>query len=275
MSRSEKHSNIAPMALQAAGTGTAPVKVLDKALRVLDLFTVARPEWTASEMARELGQPVPTIHRIMRSLEDHGYLMRAAAGYRLGMSAVELGRRAIDSLDLRTAARPVVRSLAEATGETVLLSIYSEARGGALCVDRIEASHSLRLSLDVGRVTPLHAGASAKALLAYLPTTVIEEVLSGSLKPYGPNTIVDPSALRRELEEICARGWATSYEENDAGAWGVSAPILNPKGAVVASLGIAAPTIRFSASVEREMVSAVKDAAAAAADILAPARLRR
>jgi DNA-binding IclR family transcriptional regulator len=258
------------MALQVAATGAVPVKVLDKALTVLDLFTVARPEWTATEMARQLGQPVPTIHRIMRSLEHHGYLMRAASGYRLGMSAMELGRRAIDSFDLRTAARPVVRSLAQATLETVLLSIYSEPRAGALCIDRIEASHSLRLSLDVGRVTPLYAGASAKALLAYLPSTVIEEVLSGPLEPQGPNTIVDPTSLRRELDEIRARGWAKSYEENDAGAWGVSAPVLNANGAVVASLGIAAPTIRFSATVEQRMVDEIMEAASTASALLAP-----
>jgi DNA-binding IclR family transcriptional regulator len=246
------------------------IKVLDKACLVLEKFTSAQPEWTASEMARELELPVPTVHRIMQSLAGHGYLLRARSRYRLGMSAVELGRRAIDSFDVRTAVRPVVRALAQATGETVLLVIHSETPAGALCIDRIEASHSLRLTLDVGNVTPLHAGASAKALLAFLPDAVIEEVLAGELVRRGPGTIMDPARLREALDEIHERGWASSYEENDAGAWGVSAPILSPTGVVVASLGIAAPTVRFSAAREQEMVHVVLDAATAAGALLFP-----
>jgi DNA-binding IclR family transcriptional regulator len=182
------------------------IKVLDKACLVLEKFTSAQPEWTASEMARELELPVPTVHRIMQSLAGHGYLLRARSRYRLGMSAVELGRRAIDSFDVRTAVRPVVRALAQATGETVLLVIHSETPAGALCIDRIEASHSLRLTLDVGNVTPLHAGASAKALLAFLPDAVIEEVLAGELVRRGPGTIMDPARLREALDEIHERG---------------------------------------------------------------------
>lgn len=235
-------------------------KVLEKTLRVLDLFTPERPSWSVTEIARELGMPTATAHRIVRALEGRSYLGRAAAGYRLGFAAVDLGRRAIASVDLRSRLTGVLRELARTTGETVLLAVYDESRRGSLCVDRIETTHSLRLSIDIGRVTPIHAGASAKALLAFLEEPIIEEILSHDLERLAPGTVTDAKVLREQLAEIRARGWASSYEENNVGAWGLAAPIL-VGGHVVASVGFAAPTARHSESTVRSQAGLVCEAA--------------
>jgi DNA-binding IclR family transcriptional regulator len=196
----------------AAAKRSAPrsggLKVRDKTLRVLDLFVAERPEWSATEIARELDLPIATAHRILRSLESHTFLMRSGNNYRLGLAAVDLGRRAVASMDLRWALRPTLQRLARETGETVLLSVHDEARHGALCVDRIEASHPVRLSIDIGRVTPLHAGAASKALLAFLDRDEIEYVLRGPLPRLAPGTIVDRRRLRAELERIREHGYA-------------------------------------------------------------------
>ena len=107
-------------------------KVLEKTLRVLDLFTIERPTWSGSEIARELDLPTATAHRIVRALEDRSYLSKSAAGYRLGFAAVDLGRRAMASVDLRARLGTPLRSLARATEETALLTVYDESRNGSL-----------------------------------------------------------------------------------------------------------------------------------------------
>jgi IclR family acetate operon transcriptional repressor len=109
-------------------------------------------------------------------------------------------------------------------------------------------------------VTPIHAGASAKALLAFLEEPIIDEVLAHELEPLAPGTVTDPAALREQLDEIRARGWASSYEENNVGAWGLAAPIL-VGGRVVASIGFAAPTARHSDSTVRSLAKLVCEAA--------------
>ncbi len=242
-------------------------KVLEKTLRVLDLFTIDRPSWSGSEIARELDLPTATAHRIVRALEDRSYLSKSASGYRLGFAAVDLGRRALASVDLRSRLGTTLRDLARATEETALLTVYDESRNGSLCIDRIETTHSLRLSIEVGRVTPLHAGASAKALLAFLEQPIVDDVLARPLERLAPGTITDPQRLRRELEQIRSAGWASSYEENNVGAWGLAAPILSD-GRVVASIGLAAPTARYSESGPRSLVKLVLEAAREGASIL-------
>jgi DNA-binding IclR family transcriptional regulator len=241
-------------------SATSGPKVLEKALRVLDLFTTERPSWSVTEIARELAIPTPTTHRIVRALEARSYLAKVGSRYRLGFAAIDLGRRATASVDLRARLGSVLRELARTTGETALLTVYDESRHGSLCVDRIETTHSLRLTIEIGRDTPIHAGASAKALLAFLDEAVIDEILSHDLVRLGPGTETDPKRLRKELDAIRARGWASSYEENNVGAWGLAAPIILA-GRVVASIGFAAPTLRHSDSKVRSLAQLVCTAA--------------
>jgi DNA-binding IclR family transcriptional regulator len=252
---------------RAAGAANGPAgpKVLEKTLRVLDLFTVDRPSWSVSEVARELGMPTATAHRIIRALEGRSYLTRIDSRYRLGFAAVDLGRRAMASVDLRSRLGAVLRDLGRATGETVLLTVYDETRNGSLCIDRIEATHDLRLTIQIGRVTPIHAGASAKALLAFLDEPIVTDVVAQPLANLAAGTITDPEKLRKELARIRRRGWASSYEENNMGAWGLAAPIL-VNGLPVASVGLAAPTARWSKVAVRDLaklvVAAARDAEA-------------
>lgn len=235
-------------------------KVLGKALRILDLFTVERPSWSISEVARELDMPTATTHRIIRALESRSYLTRIDSRFQLGLAAVDLGRRAMASVDIRSRMAPVLRQLTRDTGETTLLNIYDETHQGSLCVDRVETTRDLRLSIQIGRITPIHAGASAKALLAFLDDAVVTEMLSESLDKPAPRAVTEPDELHEEIERIRRRGWAFSYEENNRGAWGLAAPI-RVNGWLVASIGVAAPTVRYSKSTVRDLVLVVLAAA--------------
>lgn len=247
-------------AARSDAAATAGPKVLEKTLRILDLFTVEHPSWSVSEISRELGMPTATAHRIIRALEGRSYLTRIDSRYRLGLAAVDLGRRAMASVDLRSRIAPVLRDLGRATGETVLLNVYDETHRGSLCIDRIEATHDLRLTIQIGRVTPIHAGASAKAILAFLGEPLIAEALAEPLEKLAPGTIIDADALRGDLARIRRRGWASSYEENNAGAWGLAAPII-VNGQPLASIGLAAPTARYSKSTARDLARLVLAAA--------------
>jgi IclR family acetate operon transcriptional repressor len=247
------------------------MKTLTKTLSVLDLFTDVQDEWSVTEIGHTLALPVATTHRIVRSLSDHGYLQRTErARYRLDERALDLGFRAVETLDVRAALHPLLRELGQETDETVILSVPDVRRRCARCVDRIETNHPLRLSLDIGECTPLHAGASSKAVLAFLDPTTAEDILAHPLERVAPRTITNPDRLREELQLIRSRAWAYSYEETDIGAWGVAAPVLTLGGNLVAVIGAIGPTARYSEAATDRLASATQAAARLASRTLDP-----
>lgn len=215
------------------------------------------------ELSEAAGLPVSTLHRIVTVLRKHGLVTQdpLSKRYRLGYGAIDLGRRAASGLTIRQIAEPIMRRLAEQTGETVVLMVMNDTRDRSVCIERIESRHDLRLHLEVGEQSYLHAGASSKALLAYLPEPEVAELVRRvGLPVLAHNTIRDLSALQEDLRTIRRKGYALSSEETDPGAWGVAVPILTPDGPALASLGIAAPTSRHSADAQRRFVSLTVDA---------------
>jgi DNA-binding IclR family transcriptional regulator len=221
-------------------------QVLERTFGILEVFTETRPEWSTTQVARELDLPVPTAHRILAALKRLGYVSQdeQSRRFRLGVAALSLGERARTLADLRPVAIGPLRRLSEATGETALLTVLSPARDRGVCLERVETSQPLRLSVQPGRQLPLHAGASQKALLAFMPEAEIDMLVAQPLERCCTATITSRPALRRELNAIRARGWASSYEETNVGVWGLAVPVLSPSG-VVCAVGIAGPSPRL------------------------------
>jgi DNA-binding IclR family transcriptional regulator len=95
---------------------------------------------------------------------------------------------------------------------------------------------------QVGGTVPTHCSALGRALLAYSPAEVVDEVLTGELTPRTNRTLTTAAAIRRELAAIPDRGWAVDREEGNIGVSCVAAPIFGPLGDVVAALSITGPT---------------------------------
>jgi DNA-binding IclR family transcriptional regulator len=248
----------------ASENGHRPLQVLERAFALLDLFTLDRPEWTTTELARSASLPVTTVHRILAFLLARGYVVRdeQTKRFRLGPAARDLGGRARPAGDLRRAALPVLERLALETDETALLTVPSERRDASVCLERVESSQPLRLSVEPGRTLPLHAGASQKALLAFMAEDEVERVLAGRLERLCRTTITEPGRLRADLERVRRRGWAISDEETNLGVWGVAVPLLDQRGLAAAALGLAGPSARRSEREVRSQVALLRAAAA-------------
>ena len=245
-------------------------QVLERTFSILDLFDEDRPEWSTTEVARALDLPIPTSHRILTALKHHGYVNQHAESkrFRLGIAALSLGDRARSVVDLRSVALPALRTLATETGETALLTVLNPNRDRAVCLERVETPQPLRLSVTPGRQLPLHAGASQKALLAWMREDEVERVIGAGLEHLCHATITDPRMLREELATIRRRGWASSFEETNLGVWGVAVPVCNERREVVFAVGIAGPSPRLSPERVRDDVVRVHAAAGRIADAL-------
>jgi DNA-binding IclR family transcriptional regulator len=238
------------------------VKTVDRLVRVLDCFSVERPTWSLTEFSAYLGLPKSTLHRFLASLESHGILRRDPSDkrWRLGYRLVTWGELAAESTGLRHIALPIMRDLMTATGETAVLTVYQDQE--VVCIEKVETSHPVRLTLDVGTRRPPHAGASSKILMAYLPEEEIQAIIhDNGLPKVCTNTITDPEQLAAELATIRARGYAESLEETDPGAWGVATPISGGNGGIVAAIGIVGPSLRFADGLAQQYVALCRDAA--------------
>lgn len=199
----------------------------------------------------------------MRGLEARGLLMRVAGRrYRLGFAAIELGLRALRTLEIRELLRPVVLRLARDSGETCILAALNERRDSARVLDRAEGGQALRISLEIGHTWPLYAGALAKALLAHMPEQDV--ILEQALAKIGKNTITDSQLLEKQLEMIRQVGWAFSSEETEVGAWGVARAILDDHGLPICSIGLVAPVDRRSQKAQDRFVALLAEGVAAA-----------
>ncbi len=238
-------------------------QVLERTFSILDTFDEQHPEWSTTEIARALGLPIPTVHRILAALRRHGYVSQheETKRFRLGIAALQLGDRAREVVDLRSVALPALRRLSHETGETALLTVLTPGRDHAVCLERVETPQPLRLSVQPGRQLPLHAGASQKALLAFMRTEEAERVLARDLEHLCHATISDPGLLREELTKIRTRGWASSFEETNLGVWGVAVPVVNARDEAVCAVGIAGPSPRLTPERVRDDVGHVHDAA--------------
>jgi DNA-binding IclR family transcriptional regulator len=232
----------------APANGNRPAfQILDRTFAILDLFDEGRPEWSATEVARELELPVPSTHRILMALKHRGYVSQheETKRFRLGLGALHLGDRAHAAVDLRSVALPALRRLSRDTGETSLLTVVAPGGGFGVCLERVEASQPLRLSVQPGRRVALHAGASQKTLLAFLDDAAVDRILVQPLERLCGNTITDPERLRVELARIREIGWAGSFEETNVGVRGIAVPVVTRALAVVCAIGIAGPSARL------------------------------
>jgi len=228
----------------------APAGAIDRALAVLGVLAEASQPMGVTEIARRVGLPKSVVRYHVSALVRNRYVeARPDRRYGLGHAALRLGRGNHTNLELRTMALPHMRALHHETWETVTLSaLVGHER---VYVDQLVSPQEIKLSVELGRPFPLHAGASGRVILAFLPTDSREALLSEPLERLSPRTVVDPAGLREMLESVRVTGVAISRSERHEGAAAVAAPVFDAHG-VAGAMSVCGPEFRFDeASLER------------------------
>lgn len=235
------------------------VKVLIKAIEVLELFARQGPELRVTDVSSSLGLPKPTVYRIMTTLMSKGFLEQCDGNtYRLGIRLFEVGQAAVRHMNVRQVALPVMKRVAAQVDESVTL--YVRSGGERVCVEMVESSQPLRHFTEVGKRLPLHAGAAGKVFLAYMDEAEVSGYIAQGLERYTDTTLTGDELIR-ELVRVREMECAESLAERASGVHSVAAPIRDFTGAVVAALAISGPSVRFPPERMRDLSRVVKDAA--------------
>lgn len=212
------------------------VAAVDRALSLLEAFDDGSPVLALAELSRRTGLIKSTVLRLAASLERGAFLQRQADGaYRLGPALFRLGARYQSHFQLADHVMPVLKRLAEETGESA--SIYVREGDRRICLHRVHSmQHQLLHFLREGTEFPYTTGGSGRVIAAFTDEDGDPDVR---------RRMVARSVEGRTILQTAA----------------VAAPVFGPDGAFLGALSLAGPSVRFTEEALPRLEAAVLRAA--------------
>jgi DNA-binding IclR family transcriptional regulator len=228
------------------GSGRLKVQSVDRTLDVLESLASQRGATGVSELAQLVGLHVSTVHRLLATLVDRGYVRQdpESSRYHLGSRIFTLASAADLHLDLRLVARPYLERLKRTSGDTANLVMASDRE--VVYLDQVASMHLVKMFTAPGRRAPLYCTGTGKLMLAHKPPAFVESVLSGPLERFTSKTIVSRAALEAELATIRKNGYAVDDEEMEEGVRCLAVPIFDRHRQCVGALSVSGPTTRLT-----------------------------
>jgi DNA-binding IclR family transcriptional regulator len=231
---------------RTTGSGRPKVQSVDRTLDVLESLASRRSATGISELSGLVGLHVSTVHRLLATLVDRGYVRQDpdSSRYHLGSRIFTLASAADLHLDLRLVARPYLERLMRASGETANLVTTSENE--VVYLDQVASMHLVKMFTAPGMRAPLYCTGTGKALLAFKNAEFAEPILNSTMRRYSPRTIVTRAALEAELAAIRKRGYAVDNEEMEEGVRCLAVPIFDRRHECVGAISVSGPTTRMT-----------------------------
>lgn len=219
---------------------------ISKVCLLIDILSTKK-SWELADLCKAVGMPKTTVHRMLLTLEDNGYVVqeKQRGEYCLSFKLFSIGSRMLAHSNLVDMARPYCRELLEAVDETVNLCVVSGTE--MLVVDKQVTTQMLRQDSIIGSSFPLFQSASGKIFLAFAEEEETQKALE-LIKEQQPalNSEQVMRDLREELDIVRKTGLAYDYEEVFKGVRCVAAPVYDVQNKLAASVSISVPTVRLS-----------------------------
>jgi IclR family KDG regulon transcriptional repressor len=227
-----------------AGWNGMSGKSFSKGLSIIDALAASNDPMTLGEIAARCQLGKSNTHQFLTALVEHNYVRQSGprGHYELTFKVWEIGAKIVNRLDLGRVARDPMRKLSITTGESVSLAILDKFE--VLYIDKMDGLHDVRTHPTIGRRRAAYCVASGKVLLAFQSADVIEKACS-NMQSFTDQTVTTIEALQAQLAEIRESGYAFNRGEWTARIRGVSAPIRDASGKVIAAVGISMPTERL------------------------------
>lgn len=216
------------------------VPALQKALRVLELFSAERRSLTTADFAAHLGVSASSIYRIVFTLTEMGYLTKTGRNtYELGPQVVSRGFSFLAGREILQVAVPYINRLRDDTS----MSSHMAVREGteAIYIYRALAPQRISVNVPVGSRFPCHTIAMGRVLLTALDdddlTTLYKGVRIDGYPPPAPQTLLE---LKERIAADRRAGWALDYSDYSTA---IAAPIRDYVGQVVAAINVSGPDV--------------------------------
>jgi IclR family transcriptional regulator, acetate operon repressor len=235
----------------------SPIESVDRALRVMAVLGEEGGGFTLEELVERLDLPKSSIHRTLAALKFREFVVQQGDGgrYLLGTGLLSTAFGFYERMDVRALAHPLLIQLRDEFNETAHMAVLDGP--AVVYLDKVESSHSIKLSSTIGGRNPAHATGVGKALLAWTYPTeqALDEWIgrSSPLESRTPGTITAPAELAAELATTRSRGYAIDLEESEWGVRCLAMPIFFGRPVPAAAVSIAAPRNRLSTARIRQI----------------------
>lgn len=238
------------------------IQSVDRALQILDILA-RRGGAGVSELAEEMAIHKSTAFRLLSALEARGMVQQSSnrGKYQVGVGVLRLASSMSRRMSIVQQARPTLERLADELAETVNLAVRRSKY--AVNIDQAMGPSPLATHDWIGNLTPLHATASGKILVACLSPDERDLVLGpGPLPRHTAATIVDRGRLDTELEQVAETGLATTHGELEVGLNAVAVAVRDYRDEVVGSVSVSGPALRFEPSQSAQIGATLIEAGA-------------
>ena len=245
------------------------VQSVERVANILELVGQNSQGMGIRDLSLLLKLPKGTVHRLLSTLVYMGYVRQDSStkNYFLGLKLLELGNMVTNQLDLIKIAEPVLRGLAEDSGETVHMAILEQNE--IVYISKIESEMNaggLKMSSRVGSRTPANSCAVGKVLLSYSPEDEVDRLIrTTGLSRRTTYTITEPARLKEHLLAVRKQEYAVDDEENEMGIRCVAAAVFGDKGNPVAAISVSGPAFRVTKRLIQDTLK--KEVMRAASDI--------
>lgn len=218
-----------------------------KAVLLIELLCESERSLGVSEISQALDINANMVFRLLKTLEEGGWIIRSAEGpkYSMSLRPFHFTSKVVKRMGLRTAADEPLKKLWEDTHESCYLGVIDGTR--TLFLEHLDATGDVRIMATPGGRFLMHCAAPGKVLLAFSPEKFVEKVVKEEgLPAQTKNTIKALKALQKELELIRERGFATDDEEYSGGLFCFAAPVFNVKDELAGTIGVSVLSLYYS-----------------------------
>ncbi|HHZ02938.1 MAG TPA: IclR family transcriptional regulator [Tissierellia bacterium] len=236
------------------------VQAIDRAVAIIECFR-GKKELKLSEISERLDLNKSTVHGILTTLKHHGFISqdKNTQRYRLGIRFIEFGDIVMNSLNIRSAALPVIKEVCSKIEETVHIAMLDGS--DVVWIEKQECNRSIKTSTTIGAKLPAYTTADGRIILCYQDLDKIDNYLPEEIPKYTPNTITDKCEFVKRLKEMKEQGFAIDNEEVVEGIKCVAAPIFDYNGDAKFSISTTGPAFRMTEEKICQLIPIIKEAA--------------
>lgn len=224
-----------------SGRTKGTIQSVDRAARILRALASGPRRLGVSELSDRLGITRPTVHGLLQTLQAHGFVEqdRESEKYQLGPGLLHLGNSYLDLNELRGRSIVQAERLAERTSASVRVGVMHGP--SVVVVHHVFRPDATFQVLEVGAELPVHASALGKAILAYAPRELVNDLVAEGLPKLTGRTLA-AKALRAELKAVRETAIARERDEAVLGESSLAGTIFDRSGAAVGAIAVVGET---------------------------------
>jgi len=218
-----------------------------KAVHLIELLCDSDKSLGVSEISQALEINSNMVFRLLKTLEEEGWIVKTAEGpkYSMSLRPFHYISKTVRRMSLRTAADEPLRKLWDETHESCYLGIIDGTK--TLFLEHLDAIGDVRLTVNPGGRFLMHCAAPGKVLLAFSPTEFVEKVVKvEGLPAQTKNSVKTLKVLQKELDVVREKGYAVDNEEYADGLYCFAAPVFNVKDELAGTIGLSVLSLYYS-----------------------------